>query len=70
MVAAKCLDRGCCGPAATGSRCGGTPNEWLAYWDMFDRPQTKPEIRLRRAGNLAFDAEKAKRIVKGLSVPT
>lgn len=41
------------------------PNEWLAYWDMFDRPATKPKYSSGAPGIWWFDAEKAKRIGKG-----
>lgn len=63
VVAAKCLDRLL--------RAGRywipmlwQPNEWLAYWDMFDRPQTKPKFGSGAPGIWWYDAEKAKRIGK------
>lgn len=37
---------------------------WLAYWDMFDRPQTSPKYGSGAPGTWWFDAEKAKRIGK------
>ncbi|WP_069882196.1 extracellular solute-binding protein [Bosea sp. BIWAKO-01] len=40
------------------------PNEWLAYWDMFDRPATKPKYTSGAPAIWWFDAEKAKRIGK------
>lgn len=64
VVAAKCLDRLL--------RAGRywvpmwwNPNEWLAYWDMFDRPTTRPKYSSGAPAIWWFDAEKAKRIGKG-----
>lgn len=63
VVAAKCLDRIL--------RAGRywipmwwNPTEWLAYWDMFDRPQTKPKFGSGAPGIWWYDADKAKRIGK------
>ena len=64
VVAAKCLDRLL--------RAGQywipmwwNPNEWLAFWDMYDRPQTKPKFGSGAPSIWWFDPEKAKRIGKG-----
>jgi microcin C transport system substrate-binding protein len=64
VIAAKCLDRLL--------RAGRywipmwwNPNEWLAYWDMYDRPQTKPKYGSGAPDTWWFNAEKAKRIGKG-----
>lgn len=63
IVAAKCLDRLL--------RAGRywipmwwNASEWLAYWDMFDRPQTKPKFGSGAPSTWWYDAEKAKRIGK------
>ncbi|WNJ89529.1 extracellular solute-binding protein [Bosea sp. 685] len=63
VIAAKCLDRLL--------RAGRywipmwwNAHEWLAYWDMFDRPQTKPKYTSGAPGIWWYDAEKAKRIGK------
>ena len=63
VVAAKCLDRIL--------RAGRywipmwwNPTEWLAYWDMFDRPQTKPKFGSGAPAIWWYDADKAKRIGK------
>jgi len=63
VVAAKCLDRLL--------RAGRywipmwwNPTEWLAYWDMFDRPQTKPKFGSGAPSIWWYDAVKAKRIGK------
>lgn len=63
IVAAKCLDRLL--------RAGRywipmwwNDEEWLAYWDMYDRPQTKPKFSSGAPGIWWYDAEKAKRIGK------
>ncbi len=63
VVAAKCLDRIL--------RAGRywipmwwNPTEWLAYWDMFERPQTKPKYGSGAPAIWWYDAEKAKRIGK------
>ena len=42
VVAAKCLDR-LLRAGRYWMPMWWNPNEWLAYWDMFDRPQTKPK---------------------------
>jgi microcin C transport system substrate-binding protein len=64
VVAAKCLDRLL--------RAGRywipmwwNDEEWLAYWDMFDRPQTKPKFGSGAPSIWWYNAEKAKRIGKG-----
>jgi microcin C transport system substrate-binding protein len=41
------------------------PTEWLAYWDMFDRPQTKPKFGSGAPSIWWYDAGKAKRIGRG-----
>ena len=63
VVAAKCLDRVL--------RAGRywipmwwNPTEWLAYWDMFERPQSKPKFGSGAPSIWWYDAEKAKRIGK------
>lgn len=63
VTAAKCLDRLL--------RAGRywipmwwNDEVWLAYWDMFDRPQTKPKYGSGAPGIWWYDAEKAKRIGK------
>lgn len=63
IVAAKCLDRLL--------RAGRywipmwwNDEEWLAYWDMYDRPATKPKYSSGAPGIWWYDAEKAKRIGK------
>ncbi len=63
VIAAKCLDRLL--------RAGRywipmwwNASEWLAYWDMFDRPQTKPKFGSGAPSTWWYDAEKAKRIGK------
>ncbi len=63
VVAAKCLDRLL--------RAGRywipmwwNPTEWLAYWDMFDRPETKPKFGSGAPSIWWYDAVKAKRIGK------
>lgn len=63
VIAAKCLDRVL--------RAGRywipmwwNPTEWLAYWDMFDRPQTKPKFGSGAPSIWWYDADKAKRIGK------
>lgn len=40
-------------------------SEWLAYWDQFSRPQTKPRFASGAPGTWWYDAEKAKRIGRG-----
>jgi microcin C transport system substrate-binding protein len=39
--------------------------EWLAYWDQFSRPDTKPRFGTGAPGTWWYDAEKAKRIGRG-----
>ncbi|WP_377845872.1 extracellular solute-binding protein [Bosea sp. UC22_33] len=63
VIAAKCLDRLL--------RAGRywipmwwNDEEWLAYWDMYDRPATKPKYSSGAPGIWWYDAEKAKRIGK------
>lgn len=63
VVAAKCLDRLL--------RAGRywipmwwNASEWLAYWDMYDRPATKPKFGSGAPSTWWYDAEKAKRIGK------
>ena len=63
VVATKCLDRLL--------RAGRywipmwwNPNELLAYWDMYDRPATKPKYSSGAPAIWWYDAEKAKRIGK------
>lgn len=63
VVAAKCLDR-----LLRSGRywipMWWNASEWLAYWDMFDHPQTKPKYSSGAPGLWWYDAEKAKRIGK------
>jgi microcin C transport system substrate-binding protein len=40
-------------------------SEWLAYWDQFSRPETKPRFASGAPGTWWYDAEKAKRIGRG-----
>ncbi|MEN5083195.1 extracellular solute-binding protein [Bosea sp. TWI1241] len=61
VVAAKCLDRLL--------RAGRywipmwwNPTEWLAYWDMYERPQTKPKYGSGAPGTWWYDRAKAQRI--------
>ncbi|SIQ11088.1 extracellular solute-binding protein [Bosea sp. TND4EK4] len=63
VVAAKCLDRLL--------RAGRywipmwwNDQTWIAHWDMFDRPRTKPKFGSGAPGTWWFDVEKAKRIGK------
>lgn len=63
VTAAKCLDRLL--------RAGRywipmwwNDQVWIAHWDMFDRPQTKPKYGSGAPGTWWYDAEKAKRIGK------
>ena len=63
VVAAKCLDRLL--------RAGRywipmwwNASEWLAYWDMYERPQIKPKFGSGAPGTWWYDPEKAKRIGK------
>jgi microcin C transport system substrate-binding protein len=39
--------------------------DWLAYWDQFARPGTKPRFSSGAPGTWWYDAEKAKRIGRG-----
>lgn len=64
VTAAKCLDRLL--------RAGRywipmwwNDEEWLAYWDMFARPETVPKFASGAPAIWWYDAEKAKRIGKG-----
>jgi microcin C transport system substrate-binding protein len=38
------------------------PSDWIAYWDMFSRPEAKPRFATGAPGTWWYDAEKAKRI--------
>jgi microcin C transport system substrate-binding protein len=38
---------------------------WLAYWDQFSHPETKPRFGSGAPGTWWYDAEKAKRIGRG-----
>jgi len=40
-------------------------SDWIAYWDMFSRPETKPRFGSGAPGTWWYDAEKAKRIGRG-----
>jgi len=40
-------------------------SEWLAYWDQFSRPATKPRLASGAPGTWWYDAEKAQRIGRG-----
>ncbi len=40
-------------------------NDWLAYWDEFDRPAVKPELDSGAPGTWWRDPEKARRIGRG-----
>ncbi|WP_243374329.1 extracellular solute-binding protein [Microvirga solisilvae] len=40
-------------------------SDWIAYWDEFSRPQTKPRFSSGAPGTWWYDAEKAKRIGRG-----
>lgn len=40
-------------------------NDWLAYWDEFDRPATKPELSSGAPATWWHDAVRAKRIGRG-----
>jgi len=40
-------------------------SEWIAYWDQFSRPGTKPRFGSGAPGTWWYDAEKAKRIGRG-----
>jgi microcin C transport system substrate-binding protein len=64
VIAAKCLDRLL--------RAGRywipmwwNDKEWLAYWDMYDRPATKPKFSSGAPGIWWYDPEKAKKIGRG-----
>ncbi|HEX2553848.1 MAG TPA: extracellular solute-binding protein [Microvirga sp.] len=39
--------------------------EWIAYWDQFSRPETKPRYGSGAPATWWYDAEKAKRIGRG-----
>ncbi len=39
--------------------------EWVAYWDQFSRPETRPRYGSGAPGTWWYDAEKAKRIGRG-----
>ncbi|MGO4707195.1 extracellular solute-binding protein [Microvirga sp. 2MCAF38] len=39
-------------------------SDWVAYWDIFSRPETKPRLSSGAPGIWWYDAEKAKRIGK------
>ncbi|QFU17435.1 extracellular solute-binding protein [Microvirga thermotolerans] len=41
------------------------PADWVAYWDMFSRPATKPKLSSGAPGTWWYDAEKARRIGRG-----
>jgi microcin C transport system substrate-binding protein len=38
------------------------PSDWVAYWDQFSRPETKPRYSSGAPGTWWYDAEKAKKI--------
>jgi microcin C transport system substrate-binding protein len=40
-------------------------SDWLAYWDQFSRPETKPRFSSGAPWTWWYDAEKAKRIGRG-----
>lgn len=40
-------------------------SDWVAYWDQFSRPETKPRFGSGAPGTWWYDAEKAKRIGRG-----
>jgi len=40
-------------------------SDWIAYWDQFSRPGTKPRFGSGAPGTWWYDAEKAKRIGRG-----
>jgi microcin C transport system substrate-binding protein len=40
-------------------------SDWVAYWDQFSRPETKPRFASGAPGTWWYDAEKAKRIGRG-----
>lgn len=40
-------------------------SNWLAYWDQFSRPETKPRFNSGAPATWWYDAEKAKRIGRG-----
>lgn len=40
-------------------------SDWIAYWDQFSRPETKPRFSSGAPGTWWYDAEKAKRIGRG-----
>jgi microcin C transport system substrate-binding protein len=39
--------------------------DWVAYWDQFSRPDTKPRFVSGAPGTWWYDADKAKRIGRG-----
>jgi microcin C transport system substrate-binding protein len=41
------------------------PTVWLAYWDMYERPQTQPKFGEGAPGTWWFNPEKARRIGRG-----
>lgn len=41
------------------------PSHWLAYWDMFGKPATKPKYDRGAPATWWYDAEKAQRIGRG-----
>ncbi|MBZ6076572.1 extracellular solute-binding protein [Microvirga puerhi] len=41
------------------------PSTWVAYWDMFSRPATKPRLSSGAPGTWWYDADKARRIGRG-----
>lgn len=64
VIAAKCLDRLL--------RAGRywvpmwwKPEEWLAFWDMYERPETTPKYSSGAPGIWWYSPEKAKRIGRG-----
>ncbi|HKG84464.1 MAG TPA: ABC transporter substrate-binding protein, partial [Beijerinckiaceae bacterium] len=38
------------------------PSNWVAYWDMYSRPETRPRFSSGAPGTWWYDPEKAKRI--------
>jgi microcin C transport system substrate-binding protein len=63
-VAARCLDRVL--------RAGRywvpmwyRAEDWIAYWDAFDRPKTRPTYATGAPGTWWWDADKAKRVGMG-----
>jgi microcin C transport system substrate-binding protein len=41
------------------------PTVWLAYWDMYDRPETQPKFGEGAPGTWWFNPDKARRIGRG-----